>query len=165
MFKITWRKYNVWHCHEALWPYCVTLLGLWKYTLTLSRSIMNIIIIQCIRKVFRPLDFFHILLSYSLILKWIRKKETSVIYSTHNNPIMTKRKQVYRIFCEVTKSNKQKHLIYVSVQTICYETRNWAQVHPVSIDHPWDVSTTWLVSTCGTFNWLDMIWKGTHLYI
>ena len=33
------------------------------------------------------------------------------------------------------------------------------------IDHPWDVSTTWLESTCGKFNWLDMIWKGTHLSI
>ena len=48
------------------------------------------------------------------------------------------------------------------IQTLCYETRNWAQVHPVSIDHPWDVSTTWLESTCGTFHWLDMIWKGPH---
>jgi hypothetical protein len=42
---------------------------------------------------------------------------------------------------------------------------NWDQVHPVSIDLPWDVSTTWLESTCGKFNWLDMIWKGTHVYI
>ena len=32
----------------------------------------------------------------------------------------------------------------------------------VSIDHPWDVSTTLLESTCGKYNWLDMIWKGTH---
>jgi hypothetical protein len=28
--------------------------------------------VQCIRKVFRPLDFFHILLRYSFILKWIQ---------------------------------------------------------------------------------------------
>ena len=29
-----------------------------------------------------------------------------------------------------------------------------------------DVSTTWLESTCGKFNWLDMIWKGhTSVYI
>ena len=28
--------------------------------------------IQCIRKVFRPLDFYNILLHYSLILKWIK---------------------------------------------------------------------------------------------
>jgi hypothetical protein len=26
-----------------------------------------------------------------------------------------------------------------------------------------DVSTNWLESTCGKLNWLDMIWKGTHL--
>ena len=55
--------------------------------------------------------------------------------------------------------------ISISIQALCYETRNWAQVHPVSIDHLWDVSTTWLESTCGKLNWLDMIWKGTHLYI
>jgi hypothetical protein len=29
-------------------------------------------LIQCIRKVFRPLDYFHILLRYSLILKLIK---------------------------------------------------------------------------------------------
>ena len=34
-----------------------------------------------------------------------------------------------------------------------------------SIDHPWDVSTTWLESIYGTFNWLDMIWKHTPVYI
>ena len=56
----------------------------------------------------------------------------------------------------------QKYLIYISIQTFCYETRNWAQVHPVSIDYPWDVSTTWLESTFWKFNWLDMIWKSTH---
>jgi hypothetical protein len=38
-------------------------------------------------------------------------------------------------------------------------------VHPVSIDHHWDVSIPWWESTCGKFNWLDMIWKGTHLSI
>ena len=35
------------------------------------------------------------------------------------------------------------YLIYISVQTLCYGTQ---KVHPVSIDHPWDVSTTWLKS-------------------
>ena len=42
---------------------------------------------------------------------------------------------------------------------------NWALVHPVSVDHPWDVSTTWLESTCRKFHLLDMIWKGTRLSI
>jgi hypothetical protein len=63
------------------------------------------------------------------------------------------------------KNKKQKHLIYISIQTLSYETRNWAQMHPISIDHPWGVSTTWLESNCGKFNWLDMIWKGTQLSI
>ena len=58
---------------------------------------------------------------------------------------------------------KVKTVIYISIQTLCYEIRNWAQVQTVYIDHPWDVSTTLLQSTCGKFNWLYMIWKGTHL--
>ena len=55
--------------------------------------------------------------------------------------------------------------MYISIHSLCHDTQNWAQVHPVSTDHPWDVSTTLLESTCGKFNWLDMIWKGTHLSI
>ena len=47
--------------------------------------------------------------------------------------------------------------LYISIQTLYYETWNWDQVHALSIDHPWDVSTTWLESTCGKLNWLDMI--------
>ena len=34
-----------------------------------------------------------------------------------------------------------------------------------SIDHPWDVSTISLESNCGKLNWLDMIWKDTHLSV
>ena len=71
---------------------------------------------------------------------------------------MTKRKQVFRHFCKFIK--KHKYHIYITIQTLCYETLNWAQVNLVSIDHPWDVSTTWLQATCGKLNWLDMIWKG-----
>ena len=58
-----------------------------------------------------------------------------------------------------------RNLIYISIPTLWYKTRNWAQVQPVSMDHPWDVSTTWLESPCGQFSWLDMIWKGTHIYM
>ena len=54
--------------------------------------------------------------------------------------------------------------MYIRIQTLCCETRNWAQVHPVSIDHPCGVHTTWLEFTCSKLNWLDMIWKGTHLF-
>jgi hypothetical protein len=43
--------------------------------------------LQCV-KVFRPLDFFHILLPYSLILNCIKSKK--VLYqSTHNNKVKT----------------------------------------------------------------------------
>ena len=93
----------------------------------------------------------------------IFKKKSLAIYTQF--PRMRKRKQVFKFFCKCIKINKQKYLIYIRSQTLCYETRNWAQVHPVSIDHPWDVSTNWLESTCGKFNWLDMIWKCTLLSI
>ena len=76
---------------------------------------------------------------------------------------MTKQKQVVRHFCKCIKNNR--YLIYISIQTLCYEPRSWVQVHLVSFDHLWDVSTTWLESTCGKLKWLDMIWKGLHLSI
>jgi hypothetical protein len=107
--------------------------------------------LQCIRKVFRPLHLFHILLRHSLIIF------ASSIYTRY--PIMTKQKQVLRNVCNINR----KYLIYITIQSLCYENWNWAQVYSVSIDLPWDVSTTWLESTCGKFNWLDMIWKGAHL--
>jgi len=50
-------------------------------------------------------------------------------------------------------------------RTLCYETPNWYQVHPVSFDHSWDASTTSLESTGGQFNCLDMIQRETHLSI
>jgi hypothetical protein len=43
--------------------------------------------IQCIRKVFRPLDFFHILLRYCLILKRMKCFFPSLIYT--QSPIIT----------------------------------------------------------------------------
>ena len=52
---------------------------------------------------------------------------------------MTKQKQVFRNFSKSIKNVKQKYLIYISIQTLCYETWNWAQVHPVSIDHPVEI--------------------------
>jgi hypothetical protein len=80
---------------------------------------------------------------------------SSSIYTQYS--IMTKRKHV------VGFANVLPYLHKYS--DLCNETRNWAQVHPVSIDHSWDVSTTWFESTCGKFNWLDMIWKDTPVYI
>ena len=60
---------------------------------------------------------------------------SSAIYTRY--PIMTKQKCFGGKFLQMYK-NKYLH----SIQTLCYETQNWAQVHPVSIDHPWDISTT-----------------------
>ena len=45
----------------------------------------------------------------------------------------------------------------VSIQTLCYEPQNLAQVLPVSNDPLWDISTISLESPCGKLNCLDMI--------
>ena len=114
------------------------------------------------RKHSAPFDLFNILLRYALILKWIEWKYSSAIYTQY--PKMTKQKSVFRDVCKkyIYIFFKRKYFIYISFQTLCYETRNWVHVQPVSIDHPWDVSTSWLESTCGKFNWLDMICEGAH---
>ena len=54
--------------------------------------------LQCIWKIFRPLDFFHILLGYSIILKYNTLFFPSSIYTQY--PIMTKQKQVFRNVCK-----------------------------------------------------------------
>ena len=78
--------------------------------------------IQCILKVFRPLDIFHILLSYNLIVNGLKYFSPSSIYTQYS--IMTNRKQVYRNYCKCITNKKQKDLIYISIHTFCYETRN-----------------------------------------
>ena len=108
-------------------------------------------------------------LPFSTFFRYSHHPKLIIFLSSANSTqylIMTKRKLLYFLFLQMySKFKKQKYLIYVSIQTFCYESWNWAQVRPVSIDHPWDVSTTWLESTCGKLNWLDMIWKGTSLSI
>jgi hypothetical protein len=120
--------------------------------------------IQSIQKVFWPIYNFQ-----NVVTLQPYSKIDTIIFFSHQiytqYPIMTKWKPLFWKCCKFIKNEKQKYLIYISIQTLCYETRNSAQVHPVSIDHPWDVSTTWLESICGKFNWLDIIWKGTHLPI
>ncbi len=78
---------------------------------------------------------------------------------------MKKWKQNFRNVCKCIKKKKLKYHIYISIQSLCNNTCNIAQVPPISLDHCWDVSTPWLESTCCKLNWLDMIWKGTHLSI
>ena len=59
-----------------------------------SRENLTFICIQCLRKVFRPIDFLHILLCYSLILKWITlKKKNSTQFL-----IITKRNRFLEMF-------------------------------------------------------------------
>jgi hypothetical protein len=42
--------------------------------------------------------------------------------------------------------------MYISIQTLCYETRNWVPVQPVSIDQS-DVSATWSPSVANSTDW------------
>lgn len=58
----------------------------------------------------------------------------------------------------------RNHML-LSNHSLCREAQNWSQVHPVSTDHPCDVSAVYLEPTCGKFCLLDMIWKGTHMCI
>ena len=100
------------------------------------------------------------MLHYSHTLKWFK-----LHFSPQSTLIMTKRKQIFWNFWQFIKKEKLKYHIDISIQTLCHNTWNLAQVPPISLDHLWDVATPWLESTCGTFNWLDIIWKGTHLPI
>ncbi len=110
--------------------------------------------LECIHS---ALLFPH-LLCYSLIPKWIKFIILHKILKTKPNNDNVKD------VCLKSFETKKNHM-YISIHSLCHDTQNWAQVHPVSTDHPWDVSTSWLESTCGKFSWLDMIWKAhTCLY-
>ena len=57
----------------------------------------------CLRKVYRPLDYFQILLSYNLVLKLIQNNtKSSPIYTQY--PIMTNGKQLFRNVCKCIKN-------------------------------------------------------------
>ena len=104
--------------------------------------------------------FSHFVMLQSFI-KTIKK--SSLIYTNDNDfdPIMTSK----NYFCKFIKKKTFKYDIEISIQTICYDSRNYAQAPPTSLDHLWDASTPWLESACGKFSWLEIIWKGTHLSI
>ena len=107
-------------------------------------------------------SLFKFFVSYILIIKLIKFFFSPSLINLHTIPHNDKVKTGLDIFCSFSQNKKIKKLkyhIYISIQTLCYAIQNWAQVHPGSIDHP----TTWLESTCGKFNWLDIIWK--HKYI
>ena len=70
--------------------------------------------LQCIRKVFKPLDFFHILLRYSLILKCI-KSFFSPHQSTPEIPQNDKAKQLFFL---------RNNDIYINIQTL-YSVLCW----------------------------------------
>ena len=68
---------------------------------------------------FRHLDFFHILLRHSLILKWI--KVFSPHQSTHNTP----QSQCKNRFLDISANNKNDITIYVSIQNL-YSIHFWS---------------------------------------
>ena len=74
--------------------------SLWKteqWNKAVATSLKVCVYVQCIRKVFRPLEVLHILLPYSLILKWITKQILIDLHKiTHND----KWKQVFQHFCK-----------------------------------------------------------------
>ena len=109
---------------------------------------------QGIPAVFRHLNFIHILLCGSLMLK-LKKKTLPVfhLYSVLHND---KAKQNFRIFCKFIKKEKNVISYWCNYQ----DPMLW-HWH-ISLDHLWDLFTSWLETSCGIFNWLDMIWTGTH---
>ena len=78
--------------------------------------------IQCIRKVFTALNFFHILLCYSLIPKWI-KFFLKILHTTPHNDM----KNIFLRFLQIYFKKLKKRRNPSKAQ-------NWAQVHPVSTD-------------------------------
>ncbi len=124
---------------------------------------MCVCVYSAFRKYSDPLHFFQ----FCYVAAWYYNC-LIFFFSLIYNPylIMTKWKQNFRNVCKFIKKKKNlKYHIYISIQTLCKNTWNLAQVPPISLDHCWDVSTPCLESTCGKVNWLDMIWKGTHLSI
>ncbi len=128
---------------------------------------MCVCVCVCVYSAFRkysdPLHFFQ----FCYVAAWYYNC-LIFFFSLIYNPylIMTKWKQNFRNVCKfLKKKDNLKYHIYISIQTLCKNTWNLAQVPPISLDHCWDVSTPCLESTCGKVNWLDMIWKGTHLSI
>ena len=69
-------------------------------------------------------SLFHILLCCSLLLKWFKWMCPSSIYT--QCPIMTKRKQNFR---NVFKRKNVNISLDISIQTLCYDSWNFAQVH------------------------------------
>ena len=103
--------------------------------------------IQCILKVFRPLPLFHMLLCYSLVLKWIKYIFPSSIYKQY--PIMTKQKKTVFKKCLQMYYKFKTEIPYLHKYSdpLLWDSK-LSSVHPVSFDHPWNVSTTWWESTC-----------------
>uniref|UniRef100_A0A4W5K4Y5 RNA polymerase II, I and III subunit E n=1 Tax=Hucho hucho TaxID=62062 RepID=A0A4W5K4Y5_9TELE len=64
-------------------------------------------------------DFSHILLRYSLILKWI--KYMFFLINLHAIPHNDKVKIFFFFFCKMILN---RNLIYIGIQTLCYETLN-----------------------------------------
>lgn len=54
---------------------------------------------------------------------------------------------------------KNLNLMYMGVHNLCHEARNLAQSHPVSTDHPWNVSAAWSIFFIFIFYILSHCWS------
>jgi hypothetical protein len=107
----------------------------------------------CIRKVFRLLDFLHILLRYSLILKLI--KWIQILIDLHTIANNDNAKQVFSCITNDWHKYSDPLLwdLKLSSGASCFHWSSMRCYYNLIGVHLWK------------FNWLDMIWKGTHLSI
>ena len=68
-------------------------------------------------------------------------KMDSIFFFLHTIPCNDNVKKVFWDFLKFTKNKKLRNHTFISIHSLCHEAQNWAEVHPVSTDHPWDVST------------------------
>jgi len=87
---------------------------IWMSVLNLTTKKENIFIYRASGKYSQRFIFFHILLCYSLIPKWIK----FIIFlnilhtKTHNDKVKT-------VFCKFIKIKKRKHNMYISIHSLC----------------------------------------------
>jgi hypothetical protein len=93
------------------------------YNIFYPHTVCNVLYVPSqIRKVFRPLDFFHILERYNLILQWIIFNIFIINLHTilHNDKVKTGFLEKFSTFIK----HRNTYLIYIRYQTLCYDTRN-----------------------------------------
>ena len=105
---------------------CVTSLSSWnprhRDFISLSRNISSLYCkIPCIRKVFRPFQFFTV--CHVSDSSWNGFNSFFSPQSTHNTPQWWSKNSFLECFVNLLYKNKPlKYPIYISIQTLCYGT-------------------------------------------